>query len=319
MNVIDCNADYIVTRQMIVGGVYLKGGDALPSNSPLRGLPRRLEQFLKSNYLTPGIGTPATAPNTRRPVPLTMQTVTSFVPPTVQEDVPLSATGVTVVTLSYYKDIFERLRVSLETHEPEARKVIVTSGDQDGAEYENWLAVPGDIPFSFPSAANIGFLAAGRDDVLLVNDDCQLTEPMVGILQGLCKQNPSIGLLSPQVDGDVGNHLQSARMPITSPLTFSKQRLCFVCMYFPRTTIDRVGMLDEQFSGYGCDDSDYCMRVQRAGLQLAVTPLVRVKHGGFGELKCSSTFLRNMTTDEWKVSSLQMQDLLQRKWGGKAS
>jgi hypothetical protein len=317
-NVIDCKANYIVMRQMLVGGVYLEGGDALPGDSPLRGQPRKMEQFLRNSYITPGVGKPITTSRVKRPA-LVLQNIEGFVPPTVQEDVPLSATGVTVVTLSYYKDIFERLRMSLETHEPEVRKVIVTSGDQDGAEYENWLAVPGDVPFSFPSAANIGILAAGRDDVLLVNDDCEFTEPMVGILQGLCKQNPSIGLLSPQVDGDVGNHLQSARLPITSPLTFSKQRLCFVCMYFPRTTIDRVGMLDEQFSGYGCDDSDYCMRVQRAGLQLAVTPLVRVKHGGFGELKCSSTFLRNMTTDEWKVSSLQMQDLLQRKWGGKAS
>jgi GT2 family glycosyltransferase len=223
------------------------------------------------------------------------------------------------VTLSYYKDIFERLRVSLETHEPEARKVLVTSGDQDGAEYDNWLSVPGDVPFSFPAATNIGFLAAGRDDVLLVNDDCEFTEPIVGVLQRLYKSNPGIGLLSPQVDGDVGNRLQSARIPIDTPLAYSKSRICFVCMYFPRATIDKVGMLDEQFSGYGCDDTDYCMRVMRAGLRLAVTPLVRVKHGGFGELNCSSTFLRNMTADQWKVSSIQMNDLLLRKWGGSAA
>jgi hypothetical protein len=314
MTVIDCNADYIVTRQMLVGGLYLEGGDALPKDSPLRGMPRRMEQFLKNNYLAPGRGKPITTPRTQRPK-VTLQNVEGFVPPTVQEDVPLSATGVTVVTLSYYKDIFARLQTSLDKHELLHRKVIVTSGDQDGAEYENWLAVPGDIPFSFPAAANIGFLAAGRDDVLLVNDDCEFTEPMAETLQRLCKGNPSIGLLSPQVDGDVGNHLQSAKMPITTPLTFSKQRICFVCMYFPRTTLDKVGMLDEQFNGYGCDDSDYCMRVQRAGLQLAVTPLVRVRHGGFGDLKCSSTFLRNMTKDEWKVSALQMNDLLNRKWG----
>lgn len=316
MTVIDRNADYIVTRQMLVGGLYLKGGDALPKDSPIRGMPRRMEQFLKNNYLTPGAGKPITTPRTQRPK-VTLQNVEGFVPPTIQEDVPLSTTGVTVVTLSYYKDIFARLQTSLDKHESSHRKVIVTSGDQDGAEYENWLVVPGDIPFSFPAAANIGFLAAGRDDVLLVNDDCEFTEPMVDTLQRLCKGNPGIGLLSPQVDGDVGNHLQSAKMPITTPLTFSKQRLAFVCIYFPRTTLDKVGMLDEQFNGYGCDDSDYCMRVQRAGLQLAVTPLVRVRHGGFGDLKCSSTFLRNMTMDEWKVSALQMNDLLNRKWGSK--
>jgi len=315
-NVIDRNADYIVTRQMLVGGIYLEGGDALPVNSPLRGMPRRMEQFIKNNYITLGAGKPITTSRIRRPAPV-LQNIEGFVPPTVREDVPLSTTGVSVVTLSYYKDIFERLRASLAVHEPAVRKIVVTSGDQDGAEYEDWLSVPGDVPFSFPSATNIGFLAAGRDDVLLVNDDCEFTEPMVGILQRLCKENPGIGLLSPQVDGDVGNHLQSARMPIDTPLSFSKQRICFVCVYFPRSTIDKGGMLDEQFSGYGCDDSDYCLRVQQAGLKLAVTPLVRVKHGGFGDLKCSSTFLRNMTVDQWKVSSLQMQDLLNRKWGSK--
>lgn len=317
-NVIDCKANYIVTRQMLVGGVYLEGGDALPEDSPLRGQPRRMEQFLRNSYLALGVGKPVTVPRVRRPE-LRLQGVESFIPPTVREDVPLSTTGVSIITLSYYKDIFERLRTSLGLHEPAAQKILVTSGDQDGMEYDNWLAVPGDVPFSFPAAANIGFLAAGRDDVLLVNDDCDFTEPIVGVLQRLCKGNPNIGLLSPQVDGDVGNHLQSARMPISTPLSFSKQRICFVCVYFPRSTIDRVGMLDEQFNGYGCDDSDYCMRVQRAGLQLAVTPLVRVKHGGFGDLKCSSTFLRNMTPEQWKVSSIQMQDLLQRKWGSKVS
>jgi hypothetical protein len=309
---VNCQADYIVARQMLVGGVYLEGGDALPVNSPLRGQPRRLRQFLSCGYLIPGSGKPVTLP---RPRPRFIPPTVDSIPVNVREDVPLSTTGVSVVTLSYYRDIFERLRASVESHEPESRRVVVTSGDMDGAEHDSWLAVPGDIPFSFPMAANIGFLAAGRDDVLLINDDCELMEPLIGTLSRLCRSNPDVGLLSPQVIGDVGNHLQSARMPISSPLTFSKQRICFVCMYFPRATIDKVGLLDEQFSGYGCDDTDYCLRVQREGLKLAVTPLVRVRHGGFGNLNCSSTFLRNMTTDQWKVSSLQMQDLLNRKWG----
>ena len=43
--------------------------------------------------------------------------------------------------------------------------------------------------------------------------------------------------------------------------------VCFVCVFIPRSTLEAVGLLDERFVGYGCDDDDYCLRVRKAGLE----------------------------------------------------
>ena len=46
--------------------------------------------------------------------------------------------------------------------------------------------------------------------------------------------------------------------------------LC-VCVLIRREVIEKVGMLDERYAGYGYDDVDYCRRVFNAGYQFAVT------------------------------------------------
>jgi GT2 family glycosyltransferase len=46
--------------------------------------------------------------------------------------------------------------------------------------------------------------------------------------------------------------------------------VCFVCVFVPRRTLEAVGLLDEQFVGYGCDDDDYCLRVRKAGLKIGI-------------------------------------------------
>ena len=293
MKQIDCKADYVVVRDLLIGGIRLERGDRLPKDSPMRQLPQRLELLCKRGHL-----------------------IVCGPEESAQEAIPTAVyNSVSVVTMSYYSDIFERLRQSLDVHEPDARKIVVTSGELNGAELDGWTVVEGVAPFQFSKAANIGIAAAGTDDVLLVNDDCELTTPVVTTLQKICVRRPEIGILSPQIIGQVGNSLQGSGIPLGANLSYSARHLCFVCVYIPRKTIDLVGLLDERFTGYGKDDADYCIRVQNAGLKLAVTPMVRVVHGGFGKLACSSSYLRQMTFDEYRSSNREMRKLLTEKWG----
>ncbi len=69
--------------------------------------------------------------------------------------------------------------------------------------------------------------------------------------------------------------------------------------------------MNETFTGYGGDDDDYCRRVQQAGLQLAVTPLVNVRHG-FGRRSWSASFSRLMSRRRQDASMTEMLRLAER-------
>jgi GT2 family glycosyltransferase len=121
---------------------------------------------------------------------------------------------------------------------------------------------------------------------------------MLELMENICCQHPEIGVLSPQILGDgINNELARASTTLHGDWVESPAYIPFVCVYLPRRALDAVGPLDESLTGYNCDDVDWCVRAQRLGFKLAVTPLAKVIHG-FGGLTYSSSFLRVMTEAE---------------------
>jgi len=217
--------------------------------------------------------------------------------------------------MSKFPDVFEGLSESVELHEP-GRKVVVFSGDaHDHLERAavGWEQVCGVEPFVFARNANLGIRAAAPSDVLLINDDCRLTGPLVAELERLSRENPEFGLIAPQVRGGVGNRFQREQWR-PSDLTVSTERLAFVCVFIPRSTLDLVGLLDERFTGYGGDDVDYCHRVRAAGLKLGITGRATVVHGD-GRSSFSTSFSRVMTPGERSRSMGEMEEMFRRKHG----
>jgi GT2 family glycosyltransferase len=223
-----------------------------------------------------------------------------------------------IVTLTRFPDIFERLRASVDRWEPDALKVVVNSG---GARIDapGWVVVPGIDPFVFARNANIGIAVTGTAapvDVLLVNDDCELTGPVLQTCAAVVRVNQSVGVLSPQVIGGVGNKLQRfgvGGLIDVNGYYASREHLSFVCVYIPASTRTLVGELDERYDGYGADDRDYCWRVQDAGLELGVTPLAVVRHGHGGQVS-SSSFMRVMTRAQQDVSKQAMHRKFEEKF-----
>ncbi len=231
-----------------------------------------------------------------------------------------------IVVLSGYADILRSFEDSKIAYEHDTLQVIVASGQV--ADYAKHFYYNGTIvgpePFSFPRNANIGIRAAGRADVFLVNDDVQFLEAgSVGKLARIAHEHPEVGVLSPVFEGRVGNPLQEAatwrnRTTIDPGVTLIKnpivteRRLCFTGVYIRRAVLDLVGELDEQFDGYGRDDDDYCRRVRNAGLKLAVTPEVVMRHG-FGAEQHSASFKRA----GYPRSGIdpRMTQLYAQKWG----
>lgn len=134
-------------------------------------------------------------------------------------------------------------------------------------------------PFVFARNINLGIHAAGLADVVALNDDTRLlTTRGFTQLSAQLRHRPDIGVCSVGIQGYVCNPRQRAT---PSPaFRYESDRLAFVGVYIPRTTIDRVGLLDERFVGYGFEDFDYCRRVQDAGLRLAMWDGCVVAHDG---------------------------------------
>jgi len=222
--------------------------------------------------------------------------------------------SVSIVTLTRFNDIFSALSCSIAAYEhlEHTRRIVVTSGEVKIDHESGWEVIEGIEPFIYARNANLGIQIAGRDDVLLVNDDVQIQSPIIDTLRQISHDYPNIGVLSPQIIGDGINNLQAmARFPLRQTLTLSSSPLLpFVWVYLPRRILDAVGLLDESFTGYGGDDEDWCLRALAKGFKLGITGKVKVKHG-FGDRKYSSSFYRVMTAQQRDASLTRMRRQVQ--------
>lgn len=139
----------------------------------------------------------------------------------------------------------------------------------DFVTYEGLRWVDGESPFSFPRNANRGVLAAGSNDVLLLNDDALLRTPQgFQRLHRAAYQDPAMMLCS-AVCSFAGNQGQMATEAWATRLangemgkTVYDEMVCFICLYLKREVFDAVGLFDERFDGYGWDDDVYCAKVR---------------------------------------------------------
>jgi glycosyltransferase involved in cell wall biosynthesis len=154
---------------------------------------------------------------------------------------------------------------------------------------ENLQVETGRRPFIFARNCNQGITVAGTDDVVLLNDDALLKDSPHGfeLLGDIC-HSFGYGAMCPGFTvGSVGTHNLINRMRYDDAIREEKTMLVFACVYIPRNTIDRVGLLDERFAvnaggpgarGYGLEDDDYSLRIRQAGLKLGVYDGVLVDH-----------------------------------------
>jgi GT2 family glycosyltransferase len=174
--------------------------------------------------------------------------------------------------------------------------------DLDGLYEAVWL---GKKPFVFARNCNIGIIAAAADDVILLNDDALLQTPGgFRALQTVANDNPEFGVVG-AVTNVTGQALQK---PQGGNALREVPHIAFVCVYIPRRTIQRVGLLDERYSlDYGVEDLDYCEACRRAGLKVGVFDGCYVDHASLessfrGHPWASRSFARN-------------RELFDQKWG----
>lgn len=210
----------------------------------------------------------------------------------------------------------ERLRRCVESifarHAVSPSSIIVVD---DGAK-KDWtesdtkvIFVDGVSPFIYARNANIGIHAAGDNDVVLMGDDVTAKTPMAFDLLAETAWRSKVGAVSAAIDGPVGNTLQ--RRHTQSAVRESGVQLCFVCIYLPRKALQLVGALDEQFDGYGFEDTDWCWRAQAAGLRLLIDDRAVVKHNEPG---MESAF---RSLPDYAEKGQRGLDLARKKWPGR--
>lgn len=170
---------------------------------------------------------------------------------------------------------------AVRKHEPGAQVIVIDDGivpsSAENAEFlnANVTRIPGVKPFIFSRAMNMGIRAAVEADVVLLNDDAMLETPGgFSMLQKAAEAHPDFGIIAATTN-NVGNRNQ---MPGAPGLRMEPRMVCFVAVFIPRHTIETVGMLDEQFTAYGFEDDDYCLRIRRAALKVGILNECFVDH-----------------------------------------
>lgn len=188
--------------------------------------------------------------------------------------------GLTVVIPSRNRSNLEPCVAAVRKHEPGCKIVVVW--DCSGGDYISFRDVEGcylirsALPFVYARSCNYGIAEAGDSDVVLLNDDALLTTPGgFTAMQEQARQHPEFGVIGAATNV-TGQALQN---PAGQGLREVPRMVCFMCVLIPRKTINAVGMLDEEFVGYGYDDDSYCLRTRRAGLKIGVYDGCFVDHG----------------------------------------
>jgi GT2 family glycosyltransferase len=123
----------------------------------------------------------------------------------------------------------------------------------------------------FSKAMNEGIKNTSNDYVLLLNNDTGIAhDNFLGQLIKTLNSQQKIGIVSPStnfIGNDVARceNLQSRDNKIID----LQGHVAAVCWILKRSTINDVGLFDEQFKNSHCD-GDYCTRVLNAGYKIMI-------------------------------------------------
>ena len=235
-----------------------------------------------------------------------------------------------VLVPSCTDDFLERLLTSMETAQRGSiGSVIVGDNGLTPAIYEKFdvREASGPVfvkiakPFVFAKAINklariatemwpgCALLVLNDDTEIVTRDWLTVSEK---VMEGL--KATTWGMVSFEIDGGVGNEEQKFSPRRLAPLTEAKRTVCFVAAMLTRNCWDRVGPLDERFSGYGFDDDDYCRRVRGLDMKCGIATGLVVKHGAAG-YPHSSSYARLLGQEEWNRQYRLNARIFAAKWG----
>lgn len=223
-----------------------------------------------------------------------------------------------VIILAYnnYYEVTKRcidsVLSSIEFTETEV--IIVDNNSQDATvmEVENTLKGLGNPQnikliknpsnLGYAAGNNVGIAESSGEFVVLLNNDTIVMPNWLEQLASYFTSDDTIGMIGP-ISNSVGNEQQviidgiSAEnfiekwqeIPELDPRLVYTTDLGFFCVMIRRPVIEKIGLLDVNFGMGMFEDTDYCIRVKKAGYKLAFSQGVFVyHHGSFSFKKITS-------------------------------
>jgi GT2 family glycosyltransferase/predicted negative regulator of RcsB-dependent stress response len=180
---------------------------------------------------------------------------------------------------------------SIKNYTTDFEIIIVDNGSQptyDGSEIIIW----NKNNLGFPVAVNQGIKAAQGEVIVILNNDTVVTPGWLDHLAEHLKTFDIIGPVSNNVSGPQKRDYliydgQENINKIAAEMYSEKQgraipfhRLVFFCVAIKKEVIDKIGLLDEQFSPGNFEDDDFCLRAIEAGFKLGIAQDVFIYHKG---------------------------------------
>lgn len=240
---------------------------------------------------------------------------------------------VSIIIITYNNLQYNKLCIEsiyAKTAYPNFELIIIDNASSDGTvgylqeiamQHNNIKLILNQENKGFAGANNIGIKEAKGEFIILLNNDTIVTR---GWISGLLKylSDPTIGMVGP-VTSWAGNE---ARVDVTysKPVgieifaeyytqkhrneIFDIPMLAMFCVALRKDTVEKVGLLDEQFGVGMFEDDDYSYRVRQAGLRIVCAEDVFIHH--FGRLSFSKI-------DQEKYQKIfdENREKYEQKWG----
>jgi len=209
------------------------------------------------------------------------------------------------------------------THYPNYKIIVHSNGCEDGTKEFLTAAADADsriVPilsktndvFVLPNNGMMKMFP--KNDVVLLNNDVEVTENWLTALVDTAYSDKHIGVVGSKIlfpDGKLqefggilytdgsGKNIGKWEDP-DQDIYKSQKRASFVSgcsFYIKRTTINKIGVFDEQFHPCYCEDADYCYTAWENGLEVVVEPNSIIFHfeGATSGTDTSSGFKKYQT------------------------
>ncbi len=184
--------------------------------------------------------------------------------------------------------------------------IVSDNGSTDGSiqmvkeKYPQAKLLENNANLGFSKGNNVAIKIAVGRHILLLNSDTIVNPNTFTQMVIKADSDPKIGALGPKILLANGTLDPSARRNFPNPANaflrlFGMKRfsnynvtgpidqemeveaIMGACMLVPRSAIDKVGMLDEEFFFYG-EDLDWCYRIKEGGYKVVYYPSAEITH-----------------------------------------